>query len=726
MNQPATSGHEDNGGCGGAEIGKKFIGGAELARRKARNHKRKRHANNGDTNNMSSHNKKKHYNNKFKVTVLSKSMYKASERFYASLLQHDIDTIIKSNDCESTWMDVTESICGNLSIPLPQPLFPSPSFGYSHKRDYYNALASLVIEESRCILAQGLIRKQKEGFTHGQNGYYLNLIDVKPKSNTGCIFLTFAKVGRSNRRPNCFKWSRKIMEGNDNIQKMNNNHDDHYRSNYEPFTSDELYNMKPGCIFKVQLQCQENKRGRFHTNQISFLATVVPKPNRGMDENNHGTTTTLHLVMFSNSEHLRETLLGNYGADNNIITPSSSSIPTSSCWSKQCYVHPITTLISEQRQFEACMKAPKVSFMNELIGMKTGTHIRFNDNDNDGDDEENGDDNNSNDYNDEKDNEDNSNQLMIDNQESYNNTQGTESTVMDCSRGTDTTINCMKTTQSGNTLCVPKLNQTQEKAAQNFIESPSSHITLIQGPPGTGKTTFMTSVLCKSLFEFHDDGNEPCNDNYGNKFFVHSSKRILVAAPTNKAISVLASRFLKALNGYDHLNVVMIGVEDKLVTDESGGSGIDTIKNNELKSIFVYTWMEDVANRYIILSQKMQRVLNLHNILDLAKEARLLKDKLKQSIPFKAKELGLLHFAECILIELESFPQIEKAVDSSFNNCYDLSQAHKLSVEIIEILSYSINDSNIIEELLATANVIFCTLSSSGVAMMKRSKHVDG
>ncbi len=722
MNQAATSGYECNGVCGGGGVGNKFVGGAELARRKARNHKRKRHVNNGDTN-MSCH--KKHYNNKKKVSVLSKSIYKESERFYASLLQHDIDTIIKSNGCESTWMDIMESICGNLNIPLPQPLFPSSSFGYSHKRDYYNALASLVIEESRCILAQGLIMKQKEGFTHGQNGYHLNLIEVKPKSNTGCIFLTFAKVG--NHRLDSFKWSRKIMEGNDNIQKMNNNHDDHYRSNYEPFTSDELYNMKPGCIFEIHLKNQENKHGRLHTNQVSFLATVVPKPNRGMDDNNHGTTTALHLVMFSNSEHLREILLSNFGAhNNNIITPSSSLDPSSSCWSKQCYLHPITTLISQQRQFEACMKAPKVCFMNELIGMKTGTHIRFDDDDNDEDDEENGDDNNSNDYNDEDDEEDNSNQLMINNQESCSTTTGTESTITECNRGTGTTINYMKTSQSGNTLCVPKLNQTQEKAAQNFLESPSSHITLIQGPPGTGKTTFMTSVLCKSLFEFHDDGNDPCNDNYGNNFFVNSSKRILVVAPTNKAISVSASRFLKALNGFSHLNVVMIGVEDKLVTDESGGSGIDTIRTNELKSIFVYTWMEDITNRYIILSQKMQRVFNLHNIEDVVKEARLLKDKLKQSIPFKAKELGLLQFAECILIEFESFPHIEKSVDSSFNDCYDLSQAHKLTVELIEILSYSINDSNIIEELLATANVIFCTLSSSGVAMMKRSKHVDG
>ena len=42
---------------------------------------------------------------------------------------------------------------------------------------------------------------------------------------------------------------------------------------------------------------------------------------------------------------------------------------------------PVANLISEQRQFVACYERPKVDFIQKLMGMKSLTHLRFEDSD---------------------------------------------------------------------------------------------------------------------------------------------------------------------------------------------------------------------------------------------------------------------------------------------------------------------------------------------------------
>ena len=100
---------------------------------------------------------------------------------------------------------------------------------------------------------------------------------------------------------------------------------------------------------------------------------------------------------------------------------------------------------------------------------------------------------------------------------------------------------------------------------------------VIYGPPGTGKSTFLVNVICRRL------ANNP-------------NARILVAAPTNYAVTVLAERFLNVVNSgedeVDHMckcNAVLIGVEDKLV---ASSSEYISVESKLLRSIYVYTWTE--------------------------------------------------------------------------------------------------------------------------------------
>lgn len=107
------------------------------------------------------------------------------------------------------------------------------------------------------------------------------------------------------------------------------------------------------------------------------------------------------------------------------------------------------------------------------------------------------------------------------------------------------------------------LNASQRHAIESFLQLPENNIMLLQGPPGTGKTTTVADLLKK------------CCDR---------SQRTLVCAPSNKAVQVLAARFLEK---NPTLLIVVTGVADKMIP--------------ELKSIFlsyVIKTFEDMNTRF--------------------------------------------------------------------------------------------------------------------------------
>eukprot|EP00536_Pseudo-nitzschia_multiseries_P016641 jgi/Psemu1/47078/gm1.47078_g len=147
----------------------------------------------------------------------------------------------------------------------------------------------------------------------------------------------------------------------------------------------------------------------------------------------------------------------------------------------------------------------------------------------------------------------------------------------------------------------------------NSLEDERNLLQLIQGPPGTGKTTFVVSVLARLL----------C---------MPKRRRILVTAPTNKAVGFLAKRFLESCPGLleDHrIPLALIGVEDKLLEAESGTGGIFrgsggsgskgskeehssshpscSFADAQLKRIFCYTWIGSLAEEYDQLLAQLEK-----------------------------------------------------------------------------------------------------------------------
>jgi hypothetical protein len=119
------------------------------------------------------------------------------------------------------------------------------------------------------------------------------------------------------------------------------------------------------------------------------------------------------------------------------------------------------------------------------------------------------------------------------------------------------------------------LNPPQQNAIKRALRM-SEGLQLLQGPPGTGKTTTVVKLL---------------------RILQQRGERVLMCAPSNKAVQTLAERFIQ---DYPDVPVVLVGVEDKLPP------------NSPLEHVFLDTWAqrkEDALERMIASIQAIQQCL---------------------------------------------------------------------------------------------------------------------
>lgn len=634
----------------------KFVGGAEKARRHARKRAREPVSRKGRGS---------------KKTSLFKNL-KPSQKFFYSLLASDTRNYINANNdgpikseetndlgkgqkrVNSHYDRLISEICQRGNAPLPRKL----SATYSDKNEFYAVRKALVLEEARCILSNELERLSKQG----RWTMRLSLVSSDEQPKTGIPLLVFQKAQIST----------------------NFYHSRHSGTSPNTFSNSEMYHMKPGCVFELTYvgEYEPNHHGvRPSTNrnyeQLSVLATILPQNMNA--QNGDGFSSTFTVMVF-NKQYL-------YG-----------KVSTNSLWDAR----PVTTLIGEQRQFEACDRGIKVAFMPTILGWEESSHIRFSDSDDTSSDEES--------TEKKKDgNEKTNSQNSIDDSNLSGEPPGYHSPA------------------PSSLFSLPDLNHTQNIALLKFLKSNESTITLVQGPPGTGKTTFLVHAICRSLMQSAVESSDDTT--------LYTTKRILVTAPTNKAITVIASRLLDSLPKESSINVVMIGVEDKLVpTDEINTqyhkSNDDSFKisslSSSLRSIFVYTWTDSMISIYRSLTEKLTSDTmysnEIHQILD---EVKNLENKIQRSIPRLAAQFSLLETSSMLVANLTSAIAISKHDDDHSDIIENYLKDSKMNLHtIIDNLSH-LKSSEVVQELLFTANVIFCTLSSSGVSSMKMTSHVD-
>jgi len=513
------------------------------------------------------------------------------ERFFAGLLKGEATDFL-NKDGTTTW----NSICKRLRLPFPhEPL----KHYYGDQRQHFLYRASLIMEEARYAVAEGLKKfqrqsieqerfkrnqknrnrqRQRQGKGPQSNTMLLSLTGVEVREKHGYCTLTFAK-------------------------------------NRGKFSPDEIQNLRQGQIFACVSQ------NLAPTVANSVLGCILASNRDAMIESNSFSVAVFKAVSKSQEATWRVT--------------------------------PVASLLTEQRKFEACVNnnTHNIPFLLPLLGGKKPTHIKFTEED--------------------------TGELVAVKVEDEEKEQPLFSR---------TELN-----QAG--FHLPTLNPTQAKAAKTFLNSQPNTITIIQGPPGTGKTTLLVNTICQYLMESIT----------GDK-----ARLLMVCAPTNKAVSVVCTRFLDTFENRNQLpcNVLLVGDDDKLLDDEK--SRIRGGGKSPLRSIFLYTWIKTVVDRLSQISQFLARptAKEAPRITSLSK--RLLM-QLRQCLSQFPQDLGN---AFDRVIEL-----MEDGIDAGNRN-------QKEAFNTIEAMKSEILDWKkelIWQDLLSSAHIIFCTLASSGAGILKRS-----
>jgi hypothetical protein len=326
-------------------------------------------------------------------------------------------------------------------------------------------------------------------------------------------------------------------------------------------------------------------------------------------------------------------------------------------------VAPVTALVSMLRQFEACTQyAWKIPFLANLIGGEGPTHIRFDRDDaSDADSDE------------EKKEEDQP-----------------------------------KTIKTDAFFSLPTLNPTQELACETWLNSSRNTISLVQGPPGTGKTTLLVTIICRYLMQSVQTKT-------------NQKRRLLVCAPTNKAVSVIASRFMSSLrrDAPYKFNTVLIGDQDKLVSDAQNDMPVDS----DTRDIFVYTWAQAVVDELKAIRRQLDRSAGADE--KLLSRVGWLSSKLSMSLQKPPTNYRILELSNRMEEATEQVAMLSVSSDP------DVVLEAALFQNLVEVLVdvekqvSSLDPFEVTREVLRTADVLFCTCASAGNVLMKTTGPVE-
>jgi AAA domain len=240
---------------------------------------------------------------------------------------------------------------------------------------------------------------------------------------------------------------------------------------------------------------------------------------------------------------------------------------------------------------------------------------------------------------------------------------------------------------------VPKLNPTQLKASFNFLKGSLGRISIVQGPPGTGKTTLLVSIVCRYLFTAARSKQR---------------KRLLISAPTNKAVSVVAIRVLEAIRDDQETSAVLIGDQERLLAD------------NEpfLRRFFVYTWRAAMISDWEKICKLIEsQPIKDHDVIAIQSMTLLkrLNRQLEGLIDDKVRSTMSL-ISSCFIMD-------QNKSSYSYNGDSNLTLLDRIKALVKLIQAW--DDREVVRSLLSGATIIFCTLSSAGAEIMKETAAVD-
>ncbi|KPJ67235.1 MAG: hypothetical protein AMJ43_05020 [Coxiella sp. DG_40] len=243
--------------------------------------------------------------------------------------------------------------------------------------------------------------------------------------------------------------------------------------------------------------------------------------------------------------------------------------------------------------------------------------------------------------------------------------------------------------------CLLDLNSSQREAATKFL-TVDSGLQLLQGPPGTGKTTTIIVIL-ESLYK--------------------SQARILVCAPSNKAVQLLAYRFLQR---NPEAAICLSGVTSK-VPPELHGIFLHSLGKNIYRSIGDCI---DLLNKLLAEKKLTQQKLHsdIHHIdtilskvaHDIAKTAPAYDNPDKWKPIFTCAKL-------IVSLEINQVEEIQKYLK--------LMSQHLSNLQATMVMANQSKEagktSPLEMEILNHAQIVFATLSTAGRKSIQEMSKID-
>ena len=552
-----------------------FIGGAERARRQAQSKgweppsaKRRRLEKEEEKREKQNRRSKKRSKIPSQQVPLPKKKLRSSERFFASLLEatnfprwNSRFSIDPNTDRAGFQGPPLEYICGKLGIgpiPMSEGFFPHTE----NPKKFFASRAILVMEEARHQLNEALqkhygdekrqcntVKRRLSRSGNSWNNVRLDFGHLDTK-RTGFLCLGFVKA--SGR-----------------------------------FSPEELAQQRTGTCFELEAISDGTATATTSTTRVMALGAVAPGKS--------GPFSNMKLVVYERAAIDRLVELLQNGQEQEEQDPEDSRLDGDHSSHVRFRIRFCVSLVSQCRQFEACDFGKtghrgSDALLKKIMGQKEATHTRFCYSDDDNNDEGDAPAAAENDAG-SKEGEEKSHEFFLtngDDEDLIRLSVDDDVVVIDDDRNNKCPNGKLKERSTHLTMSsftgLKALNPTQQRAVKKFCSSDKTKATLelIQGPPGTGKTTFVVSVLARLLCEAQEKGKRP--------------RRILVTAPTNKAVGVIAKRFLESCPGLltkHGIPVSMIGVQNKLLESNDDGT-----EDEGLRSIFCYTWLNSLAEEY--------------------------------------------------------------------------------------------------------------------------------
>jgi hypothetical protein len=191
-----------------------------------------------------------------------------------------------------------------------------------------------------------------------------------------------------------------------------------------------------------------------------------------------------------------------------------------------------------------------------------------------------------------------------------------------------------------------------------------------------------------------------------------------------KAILAITKRFLNIWKENPLFNCILVGVQEELIGSTTEGSTHIAAESVEpsMRGFFLYTWLESFTANAQNIFRNIKSSYYQKNLHQLLNHLSSLLQQLNHSIPTQAEKTKSLQTLRSVIDTVEAVLLSSKQGNKDITfNWKDVSETfHSFLLNVSKI-----DPKSAMKELVSTANIIFCTLHTSGISLLKYSRKID-